>query len=117
MLLKINGISSSNHPIKDELQRLKTYFARINKRIGADYRTIKVDQEAAKRFVKAGTTQRIGRDDNANNNDDADGREDETRINKNRANETSHGNVPKKPDTKRTAGKKRHRKRVKASNK
>ncbi|KAJ1644749.1 hypothetical protein J3B02_005687 [Coemansia erecta] len=54
--LKINGVPPKEHPVMNELQRVQRYIAKVNKAKGVDEkkdeRTMRVDREAADRFIK-----------------------------------------------------------------
>ncbi|CAM9562752.1 unnamed protein product, partial [Ectocarpus fasciculatus] len=54
MFLKTQGVSPSTHPVKSELDRIRGYFGRL-KNVGKppEQRTLKVDQDASRRFINA----------------------------------------------------------------
>ncbi|CAM9928826.1 unnamed protein product [Ectocarpus sp. 13 AM-2016] len=54
MFLKTQGVSPSTHPVKGELDRIRGYFGRL-KNVGKppEQRTLKVDQDASRRFINA----------------------------------------------------------------
>ncbi|CAM9356711.1 unnamed protein product [Ectocarpus sp. 4 AP-2014] len=54
MFLKTQGVSPSAHPVKGELDRIRGYFGRL-KNVGKppEQRTLKVDQDASRRFINA----------------------------------------------------------------
>ncbi|KAI8925479.1 hypothetical protein BC831DRAFT_401143 [Entophlyctis helioformis] len=49
--LRTVGVSPKTHPVKAELDRIKTAFTKIEKLSGGMQPTMRIDQKAAKRFV------------------------------------------------------------------
>ncbi|KAH6561304.1 hypothetical protein BASA50_003585 [Batrachochytrium salamandrivorans] len=51
VFLKLQGIQPKTHPVKKELDRIKTYFEKIETVSGGNRNTMQIDQAAAKRFL------------------------------------------------------------------
>ncbi|KAI9093110.1 hypothetical protein DFS34DRAFT_273225 [Phlyctochytrium arcticum] len=51
VFLKMNGVSPQDHPVKRELDRIKTYFVKLKQAAGLNKAPMKIDKAASKRFV------------------------------------------------------------------
>ncbi|KAJ1677085.1 hypothetical protein EV182_006912 [Spiromyces aspiralis] len=54
--MKLNGVPPRCHRVMSELQRVQRYIAKISKVEQVNTRKLKLDKEAAARFVKHGTS-------------------------------------------------------------
>ncbi|RAK76689.1 Sas10/Utp3/C1D family protein [Aspergillus fijiensis CBS 313.89] len=53
--LRLHGVNAKEHPVFRELTRVKQYFEKIKElETGPEQRTLKLDKEAASRFIKHG---------------------------------------------------------------
>ncbi|KAI9004410.1 hypothetical protein DFJ74DRAFT_713148 [Hyaloraphidium curvatum] len=51
--LKTNGLNPKEHQVKGELDRIKSYFIKVATAEGSHKPTMKIDKDAAKRFLTA----------------------------------------------------------------
>eukprot|EP01098_Paradermamoeba_levis_P001060 TRINITY_DN11191_c0_g1_i1.p1 TRINITY_DN11191_c0_g1~~TRINITY_DN11191_c0_g1_i1.p1 ORF type:complete len:199 (-),score=59.79 TRINITY_DN11191_c0_g1_i1:115-711(-) len=55
MYLKAQGVSTTTHPVKQELERIKLYFKKIRELATGNEPTSRLDVDAAKRFIQHAT--------------------------------------------------------------